>query len=115
VPSLCRREVRHGRCACRGGAQRGAAFPDTDYERALRALRYEGRGMTYTLAEIARTARRRGEHDLAVRCEAYEARRAGAQCDGHGSLVYPPTAYDLRVGESRRLHVPCDCLRCADV
>lgn len=35
-----------------------------------------------------------------------EAKKVNGVCEG-GQIVYPPTAYDLRVGESRRLHIAC--------
>lgn len=34
------------------------------------------------------------------------------KCRDEGCIVHPPSAYDIRVGESRRLHEPCpDCQR----
>lgn len=34
-------------------------------------------------------------------------------CDGHGSVVHPPSRAERRAGESRRLHTPCPgCPKC---
>lgn len=39
--------------------------------------------------------------------------QGGAYCDGYGSLVHPPSQFDIEHGESRRLHTPCPgCAKC---
>ncbi len=43
-------------------------------------------------------------------CGAFASRRKQASCEtcnGRGYVLRPQTAYDLRVGESRRMHDPC--------